>query len=98
MLTFVFEVPNRPAYLTDIGGSTFTTSNTVRLSQIHGFELLQLLIPQQLLGTSGGLNIVTQCVSKTDEKGIAELEAYGVVDWSSWLNVKGAVQTVEAST
>jgi hypothetical protein len=66
----------------------------VLLSQIEGFQLLQLLIPPQLLGASGGLNIAVQCAAKTDTAGIAAISVYGEVDWSSWINVKGTVQTV----
>ena len=64
------------------------------LSQIDGFQMLQLLIPPGLLGSSGGLRIVTQCAAKTDTAGIADISVYGAVDWSSWLNVKGEVQRV----
>jgi len=85
---------NRPAYLTDIGGPSFTPSNTALLSQAEGFQKLQMLIPPQLLGTSGGLNIKVQCAAKADADGIERISIYGEVDWSTWLNVKGTVQTV----
>ncbi|RDL34767.1 Uncharacterized protein BP5553_07895 [Venustampulla echinocandica] len=86
--------PNRPAYLKALGGSSFTPSNTALLSRIDGFELLQLLIPPQLLGAKGGLKISVQCAAKTDTEGIAAISIYGDVDWSSWLNVKGTVQII----
>lgn len=64
------------------------------MSKIGGFDLLQLLIPPQLLNPGGGLNIVTQCAAKTDTDGIAAISIFGPADWSSWLNVKGTPQTV----
>lgn len=94
MLTPHLQVPNIPAYLTNVGGSVFTMANTALLSQIAGFQKLQLALPQELHGASGGLSIVTQCVAKSDTAGVEALKAYGSVDWSSWLNVKGTVQTV----
>ncbi|KAI3320492.1 hypothetical protein HD806DRAFT_506599 [Xylariaceae sp. AK1471] len=86
--------PNRNAYLKDIGGPGFTTSNTVLLSQIDGFEKLQILIPPTLIGKSGGLNIVVQCAEKKNQQGIDEISVYGDVDWYSWPNAKGTPQHV----
>lgn len=98
MLTRRLKVPYIPAYLTSVGGSGFSVANTVLLSQIAGYQKLQLTIPQQLQGSSGGLGIVTQCVASSDTAGVDALRAYGSVDWSSWLNVKGTVQTVSPAS
>ncbi|KAI9662745.1 MAG: hypothetical protein M1829_006140 [Trizodia sp. TS-e1964] len=87
-------VPNIPAYLTSVGGPGFALDNTVLLSQISGFQKLQLTIPQQLHGASGGLNLVAQCAAISDTAGVEALKAYGSADWASWPNVKGTVQTV----
>lgn len=100
MLTPHLQVPNRPAYLTDLGGSGFTMANTVLLSEIYVDpdrspqppKKLQLALPQQLHGASGGLGIVAQCVAGSNVNGMAALRAYGTVDWSSWTNVKGTPQ------
>ncbi|KAI1450687.1 hypothetical protein F5Y02DRAFT_365557 [Annulohypoxylon stygium] len=88
--------PNRDAYLKDIGGSGFTSSNTVALSQIHGFQLLQILIPSMLMGKKGGLNLEVQCAAKTNQKGIEEISIYGDANWYSWTNVKGTPQHVSS--
>ncbi|KAI1460602.1 hypothetical protein F4805DRAFT_369146 [Annulohypoxylon moriforme] len=86
--------PNRDAYLKEIGGPGFTTSNTVLISQIQGFEKLQILIPPSLMGKKGGLNIQVQCALKTNKQGINDISVYGEADWYSWTNVKGAPQHV----
>ncbi|KAI0394192.1 hypothetical protein F5Y17DRAFT_458232 [Xylariaceae sp. FL0594] len=85
---------NRNAYLQEVGGKGMTTDNTVLFSKIQGFDLVQMLIPESLLGKSGGLNIHVQCAAKTDKKGIEQISAYGQIDWYSWNNVKGTPQRV----
>jgi hypothetical protein len=66
----------------------------VLLSQIDGFEKLQILIPPTLMGKNGGLNIAVQCADKRNKQGIAEISVYGDVDWYGWPNVKGTPQHV----
>lgn len=90
----VFKAPNRPAYMTEIGGSTCTTSNTILFSKIdaRNYQLLQMLIPKDMLGSAGGLSIVTQCAARTDTEGQAAISAYGSADWYGWTNVKGVPQ------
>ncbi|KAI0965170.1 hypothetical protein F4678DRAFT_453672 [Xylaria arbuscula] len=90
---------NRNAYLKNIGGPGFTTSNTVLFSQISGTggpgELpfkIQILIPETLYGSAGGLSINVQCAARTNQGGIDEISMYGDVDWYSWTNVKGTPQ------
>ncbi|ATY59028.1 hypothetical protein A9K55_002230 [Cordyceps militaris] len=83
---------NRAAYLREIGGSNFRPDNTVRLSIISGFRLLQLLIPPELIKDPNHLKTRTQCAAKTDEAGVRAIAAYGPVDWSRWPNVKGTPQ------
>ncbi|MCQ8115629.1 hypothetical protein NP565_23960, partial [Vibrio parahaemolyticus] len=82
------------AYLKTIGGSNFTPENTVLLSQIQGFQLLQLLIPPQLVKDPKYLKTTTQCAAKSDTAGIEAIKKYGPVDWSKWPNVKGTPQHV----
>ncbi|OAA56763.1 hypothetical protein ISF_07279 [Cordyceps fumosorosea ARSEF 2679] len=84
---------NMVAYLKNIGGSNFVMTNTIRLSIIDGFRLLQLLIPGNMVENRKILNTRTQCAAKTDKKGIEAIKAYGSVDWSKWPNVKGQPQT-----
>ncbi|KAM3466624.1 hypothetical protein MY5147_001949 [Beauveria neobassiana] len=84
----------RAAYLKTIGGSNFTPENTVLLSQIQGFQLLQLLIPPQLVKDPKYLKTTTQCAAKSDTAGIEAIKKYGPVDWSKWPNVKGTPQHV----
>jgi hypothetical protein len=90
---------NRNAYLQSVGGSGFTTSNTVLFSQISGtggpgqlpFKV-QILIPKTLFGKAGGLNLNVQCAARSNQQGIDEIDIYGDVDWYSWINVKGTPQ------
>ncbi|EGX87934.1 hypothetical protein CCM_09557 [Cordyceps militaris CM01] len=86
------KAANRAAYLREIGGSNFRPDNTVRLSIISGFRLLQLLIPPELIKDPNHLKTRTQCAAKTDEAGVRAIAAYGPVDWSRWPNVKGTPQ------
>ncbi|KAJ4145453.1 hypothetical protein LMH87_004303 [Akanthomyces muscarius] len=83
---------NRAAYLKQIGGSGFKPENTILLSQIEGFPLLQLLIPPQLIKNPKVLKTTTQCAAKTDTAGVKAIAAHGNVDWSKWPNVKGTPQ------
>ncbi|KAH0556558.1 hypothetical protein GP486_005585 [Trichoglossum hirsutum] len=86
---------NRAAYLKDIAGPGATPANTVLLSQIDGFQKLQLLIPPELLDANGGgLKIKAQCAAASDTAGSDAIKAFGDVNWAGWLNVKGTVQTV----
>lgn len=80
--------------MTEIGGSTCTTSNTILFSKIdaRNYQLLQMLIPKDMLGSAGGLSIVTQCAARTDTEGQAAISAYGSADWYGWTNVKGVPQ------
>ena len=86
------EETNRAAYLKQIGGSGFKPENTILLSQIEGFPLLQLLIPPQLIKNPKVLKTTTQCAAKTDTAGVKAIAAHGNVDWSKWPNVKGTPQ------
>ncbi|KAJ8123181.1 hypothetical protein ONZ43_g810 [Nemania bipapillata] len=72
-------VSNRDAYLQSIGGTGFTTSNTLLFSQISGTG-------------AGGLNLKVQCAARSNQKGIDDIDFYGDVDWYSWTNVKGTPQ------
>ncbi|OAA45599.1 hypothetical protein NOR_03388 [Metarhizium rileyi] len=81
----------RAEYLKELGGPTFKVSNTILLSEIEGYDLLQLLIPPQLLDPSIGLNIKVNCAEKKDEQGISTISQHGVADWVRWINVKGTV-------
>jgi hypothetical protein len=51
-----------------------------------------MLIPKAMLGSAGGLSIVTQCAARTDTAGQAAIAAYGTADWYGWTNVKGTPQ------
>lgn len=64
------------------------------LSQIDGFEKLQILVPPTLMGKSGGLSFKVLCAEKTNQDGINQISQFGDVDWYSWLNVKGTPQHV----
>ncbi|XXG96284.1 hypothetical protein Hte_002565 [Hypoxylon texense] len=93
-LWYAQGAPNRNTYLQDVGGSGFTTSNTVLLSKITGFhpEKLQILIPKAILDQKNGLKFNVQCVQQTDKQGIADISVYGNIDWYSWKDVKGTPQ------
>ncbi|KAI9662758.1 MAG: hypothetical protein M1829_006153 [Trizodia sp. TS-e1964] len=90
-LWFSKGAANIPAFLTKLGGPGFTLANTVLFSKIAELEKLQLALPEQL---QPGLGLVTQCAKKTDTAGVKTLAAYGTVQWSSWPNIKGVMQTV----
>ncbi|KAI9651824.1 MAG: hypothetical protein M1829_002137 [Trizodia sp. TS-e1964] len=92
-LWFPEGVPNRPAYLTSVGGPDFTAANTVLFSRVAGFEYLQALLPQPLHNPGGGLGIVAQCVAGLDAAAVAILgSVYGTADWRSYPNIRGTPQ------
>ena len=69
---------------------SFTPANTVLFSNIQGFPgIQQMLIPPQLLGSSGGLNINVQCYQKSDQAGQALLSQYGPAAYSNF-NIQGS--------
>ncbi|PSR81352.1 hypothetical protein BD289DRAFT_454851 [Coniella lustricola] len=97
----------RSKYLTQIGGSGFTTDNTILLSQIdmgNGPNTkLQMLIPTALVGSKNPLGIRTECVKFDQSAGNNGADSYasinkGEIAWSSWTNVKGVAQAPEPET
>jgi hypothetical protein len=61
---------------------SFTTSNTVLLSNLEGFSFPQLLIPPSVISS---LNTVTMCYAQSDQAGMDLLEsAYGSADYYSY--------------
>lgn len=97
----------RSKYLTQIGGPGFTADNTVLISQIDMRDLprtkLQMLIPGALLSGKNALRIRTECVKFDQSAGNGGADSFasidkGVVDWSSWVNVKGVAQPMEPET
>ena len=72
-------------------------ANTVLLSQASGNNKLQLVVPQQLQGSSAGVGFTVQCFAPDSQVGDETFAAYGFVDWSSWSNVRGTVQTVSGN-
>lgn len=64
---------------------------------------LQMLIPKALVGGGNTLGIRTECVKFEQSAGNDGADSFasidkGEIDWSSWLNVKGAVQSTEPET
>ncbi|KUI54663.1 hypothetical protein VP1G_02056 [Cytospora mali] len=94
----------RSRYLTQVGGAGFTTDNTILLSQIdmdnQPRTKLQMLIPKALVGGKNTLGIRTECVKFEESAGADSYASInkGEIDWSSWLNVKGTVQSTEPET
>lgn len=105
---FVAQEFGRSKFLTQIGGAGFTKDNTILFSQIDMGDnkprtKLQMLIPKALVGGGNKLGIRTECVRFEASAGNNGADSFarinkGEIDWSSWLNVKGTVQSTEPET
>ncbi|KAI0479059.1 hypothetical protein GGR56DRAFT_359621 [Xylariaceae sp. FL0804] len=88
------SLQNRPAYYHNAVGADATEANTIKLSQIDGFQKIQMTIPPEMVGVGNALGLKTTCAKKTDAQGVQKLVDQGDVDFYSFSNVFGPPQKI----